>query len=101
MYLQHFGLTSTPFSLTPNTAFFVGVAPHIEAMEVLQSALQTNEGFIKVIGEVGREKPYFVVNYSMNYRLIFVVLICQIPIYRLVNFVGRLQWSLALISIKT
>ena len=56
MYLQHFGLTSTPFSLTPNTAFFVGVAPHIEAMEVLQSALQTNEGFIKVIGEVGTGK---------------------------------------------
>ena len=56
MYQQHFGLTETPFSLTPNTEFFFGLAPHVEALQVLQMALQTGEGFIKVTGEVGTGK---------------------------------------------
>ncbi|GIU43624.1 ExeA family protein [Shewanella algidipiscicola] len=56
MYRQHFGMAQTPFSLTPNTEFFFGLAPHVEALQVLQTALQTGEGFIKVIGEVGTGK---------------------------------------------
>ncbi len=56
MYLQHFGLTELPFSLTPNTSYFVQLAPHVEAMQVLQTALQMGEGFIKVTGEVGTGK---------------------------------------------
>lgn len=56
MYLQHFRLNETPFSLTPNTGFFVGLSPHVEALQVLQTALQTGEGFIKVTGEVGTGK---------------------------------------------
>jgi len=56
LYLQHFGLAKTPFSLTPNTEFFFGLAPHVEALQVLQTALQTGEGFIKVTGEVGTGK---------------------------------------------
>lgn len=56
MYLDHFGLAETPFSLTPNTEFFFGLAPHVEALQVLQTALQTGEGFIKVTGEVGTGK---------------------------------------------
>ncbi|MEJ6520039.1 AAA family ATPase [Shewanella bicestrii] len=56
MYLKHFGLSQTPFSLTPNTGFFFGLSPHVEALQVLQTALQTGEGFIKVSGEVGTGK---------------------------------------------
>lgn len=56
MYLQHFGLVEAPFSLTPNTGFFFGLAPHVEALQVLQTALHTGEGFIKVTGEVGTGK---------------------------------------------
>ncbi|MGL5390099.1 MAG: ExeA family protein [Shewanella sp.] len=56
MYLKHFGLSQTPFSLTPDTGFFFGLLPHVEALQVLQMALQTGEGFIKVTGEVGTGK---------------------------------------------
>lgn len=56
MYLQHFGLREMPFALTPNTGFFFALAPHAEALQVLQTALQTGEGFIKVTGEVGTGK---------------------------------------------
>lgn len=56
MYLQHFGLKEVPFSLTPNTDFFLGLPSHVEALQVLQIALQTGEGFIKVTGEVGTGK---------------------------------------------
>ena len=56
MYLYHFGLSELPFTLTPNTDFYLGLAPHHEALEVLTTALKTGEGFIKVCGEVGTGK---------------------------------------------
>lgn len=56
MYLAHFGLGQLPFGLTPNTGFFFGLVPHVEALQVLQMALEGGEGFIKVTGEVGTGK---------------------------------------------
>ena len=56
MYLYHFGLRELPFTLTPNTSFYLPLAPHDEALAVLSTALKTGEGFIKVIGEVGTGK---------------------------------------------
>ncbi len=56
MYLYHFGLTELPFTLTPNTNFFLALEPHEEALAVLMTALKTGEGFIKVVGEVGTGK---------------------------------------------
>jgi len=56
MYLYHFGLTELPFTLTPNTNFFLPLEPHNEALAVLMTALKTGEGFIKIVGEVGTGK---------------------------------------------
>ena len=56
MYLYHFGLKELPFTLTPNTNFYLGLSPHDEALAVLLTALKTGEGFIKVVGEVGTGK---------------------------------------------
>lgn len=56
MYLYHFGLRELPFTLTPNTNFYVSLEPHNEALAVLITALKTGEGFIKVVGEVGTGK---------------------------------------------
>ena len=56
MYLYHFGLKELPFTLTPNTSFYLGLEPHNEALAVLLTALKTGEGFIKVVGEVGTGK---------------------------------------------
>lgn len=56
MYLYHFGIRELPFSLTPNTSFYLGLPSHVEAMQVLLTALKTGEGFIKVTGEVGTGK---------------------------------------------
>lgn len=56
MYLAHYAFQTMPFALTPNTAFYVDLATHQQAMEVLQTALALGEGFIKVTGEVGTGK---------------------------------------------
>ena len=56
MYLEHFGLEQAPFTITPDTDFFLDHGSHREAMNVLQLALQSGEGFIKVTGEVGTGK---------------------------------------------
>ena len=45
-----------PFTLTPNTEFFCALEPHHEAMQVLTTAIDMGEGFIKVTGEVGTGK---------------------------------------------
>jgi len=56
MYLYHFGIKELPFTLTPNTQFYFGLPSHNEAISVLQTALHSGEGFIKVTGEVGTGK---------------------------------------------
>lgn len=45
-----------PFSLTPDTAFFMGRAGYQDALNVLLVALRSGEGFMKVVGEVGTGK---------------------------------------------
>ena len=56
MYLQHFGFRELPFSLTPNTQFFLYMASHHKAYNMVMVSLANAEGFIKVVGEVGTGK---------------------------------------------
>ena len=56
MYLDHFRLDEPPFSLTPDTAYFMGRAGYQDALNVLLVALRSGEGFVKVTGEVGTGK---------------------------------------------
>ena len=56
MYLEHFGLEEHPFSLTPDTAFFLNRSGYQDALNVLLVALRSGEGFVKVVGEVGTGK---------------------------------------------
>lgn len=56
MYQAHFGFDTLPFTLTPNTELFYGLAPHFEAIQMVLSALDMGEGVIKVTGEVGTGK---------------------------------------------
>ncbi|MEX2353010.1 MAG: AAA family ATPase [Gammaproteobacteria bacterium] len=53
MYLQHFGLKEMPFTITPDTDFFMNRAGYQDALNVMLVALRSGEGFIKVVGEVG------------------------------------------------
>ncbi|MFL0796721.1 MAG: AAA family ATPase [Cellvibrionaceae bacterium] len=56
MYLEHFQLEETPFSLTPDTQFFFDQHSHQEALNTILIALKSREGFVKVVGEVGTGK---------------------------------------------
>jgi MSHA biogenesis protein MshM len=56
MYLDHFGLAEFPFSITPDTDFVYRAQHHQAAMNVLLLALGSNEGFVKITGEVGTGK---------------------------------------------
>lgn len=53
MYLRHFNLTELPFTITPDTSFFMNRAGYQDALNVLTVALRSGEGFVKVTGEVG------------------------------------------------
>jgi len=56
MYLDHFGLAEYPFSITPDTDFVYRAQHHQAAMNVVLVALQGNEGFVKITGEIGTGK---------------------------------------------
>lgn len=56
MYEQHFKLREMPFSLTPDTEYYYNYTAHQQALNVLQVALDSGEGIIKIIGEVGTGK---------------------------------------------
>ncbi len=56
MYLQHFGLAQYPFSLTPNTRYFLKLASHQQAFSEILNALKSQAGYSKITGEVGTGK---------------------------------------------
>jgi MSHA biogenesis protein MshM len=53
MYKTHFGLRELPFSITPDTSFFLACSNYQEALNTLLIAAKNGEGFIKIAGEVG------------------------------------------------
>lgn len=53
MYLEHFGFKQYPFTITPDTGFFMNRAGYQDALNVLLVSLRSGEGFVKVTGEVG------------------------------------------------
>ena len=56
MYLKHFGLEQYPFTLTPDTEFFLNYSEFKDGLDVLEYALSSGEGFTKITGEVGTGK---------------------------------------------
>lgn len=56
MYLQHFGLAQYPFSLTPNTRYFLKLPSHQLAFDSIVKALGDEGCFSLITGEVGTGK---------------------------------------------
>jgi MSHA biogenesis protein MshM len=56
MYYAHFGLKQPPFKITPNTEFFFSGGNRGAVLDALIYSIQSGEGIIKVVGEVGSGK---------------------------------------------
>jgi MSHA biogenesis protein MshM len=56
MYYAHFGLKEPPFKITPNTEVFYTGGNRGAVLDALIYAINTGEGIIKVVGEVGSGK---------------------------------------------
>src|SRR5580698_7327740 len=56
MYKAFFGLSSTPFNLSPDPSFLYRSAQHEEALARLIYGVQSRKGFIVLTGEVGTGK---------------------------------------------
>lgn len=56
MYNNHFEFSELPFTLTPDTSFFLNKKSHQDALNTTLLALKHCEGFIKIVGEVGTGK---------------------------------------------
>lgn len=56
MYYAHFGLRQPPFKITPNTEFFFSGGNRGAVLDALIYAIDSGEGIIKVVGEVGSGK---------------------------------------------
>ena len=56
MYLEHFGLRHLPFEGLSNGSAYINIPEHQEALNTVLFGLNTGEGFIKVVGEVGTGK---------------------------------------------
>ncbi len=56
MYESFFGLTESPFSLTPDPRFVYFSKHHQEALSAMQYGVEYRRGFIQVTGEIGAGK---------------------------------------------
>ena len=78
MYLSHFGLNQSPFSITPNPTFFYAGSKRGAILEALIYAVAQGEGIVKVTGEVGSGK-------TMLCRMLESLLPTNIEVIYLVN----------------
>ena len=62
MYENFYGLSESPFQLTPDARFFYESTVHRQAMSYLIYGLHHGEGFIVITGEVGAGKTIIVDN---------------------------------------
>jgi putative secretion ATPase (PEP-CTERM system associated) len=60
MYESKFGLTSPPFQLNPDPAFYFDSRGHSNALSYLKFGVHQGEGFIVVTGEIGAGKTTLV-----------------------------------------
>lgn len=56
MYLDFYGLTESPFDITPNPRFMFYSAKHREAFNHLLYGIRERKGFVQLTGEVGAGK---------------------------------------------
>ncbi len=56
MYYEHFGLNYPPFKITPDTQLFYSGGNRGLVLDVLVYAIESGEGILKVVGEVGSGK---------------------------------------------
>ena len=56
MYLDYFGLTEKPFSLTPDPKYFFASGAHAEARDLLRYGIREKEGFMCFVGGTGTGK---------------------------------------------
>ncbi len=60
MYSEFYNLRGSPFRLNPDHRFFFVAEPHEKAIAHLKYALNRNEGFVVITGEVGAGKTTLV-----------------------------------------
>lgn len=56
MYEKFYGLTCSPFDLSPNPRFYLPTSTHNEALATLSYGIMRRKGFIVLTGEVGTGK---------------------------------------------
>lgn len=56
MYESYFGLNQAPFALTPNTQLFLNFGAYLDALQLLNTGLQQNQGILKITAEAGLGK---------------------------------------------
>ncbi len=78
MYLSHFGLSQSPFGITPNPDFFFTGNKRGDILEALIYAITHGEGIIKVTGEVGSGK-------TMLCRMLEAMLPSNVVVIYLIN----------------
>ncbi len=60
MYRTFFGLTRSPFEITPDPFFYYGSARHNEALAAIYYGIRARKGFVVVTGEVGTGKTLLI-----------------------------------------
>src|ERR1700692_3854899 len=56
VYLEYYGLTEPPFTITPNPRFLFFSGKHREAFNHLLYGIRERKGFVQLTGEVGAGK---------------------------------------------
>jgi general secretion pathway protein A len=98
MYLQHFGLNRSPFSIEPDPDFLWLGEKHQEGLSVLRYGILENKGFLLLTGDIGTGKTVLIKSLLTSFTGDVTVATIQDPSLTLLDFFNILSYELGMAS---
>ena len=93
MYLDHYGLTYQPFSISPDPRFLWLGEKHAEALATLKYGIMDNKGFLLLTGEIGTGKTVLIKSLVKQTDAEVTLAIIPDPRLQLIDFFKLLAYE--------
>ena len=93
MYLDHYGLTHQPFSMSPDPRFLWLGEKHAEALSTLKYGIMENKGFLLLTGEIGTGKTVLIKSLVKQLDAEVTLAVISDPRLQLIDFYNILAYE--------
>jgi general secretion pathway protein A len=98
MYLDHYGLTHQPFSISPDPRFLWLGEKHLEGLATLKYGIMENKGFLLLTGGIGMGKTVLIKSIVQQLDAEVTLAVISDPRMQLIDFYNILAYEFGMNS---